>query len=467
MSRTRALILLLTLASAAAAEDLVSGLVRNAWYWQARARSDKAEDAWKQVLEAAPENAEALAAVGGFHARAGRTEQAKEMLSRLEKAAPGHPDVPVLRRQIELGPRFGALLAQARKLVHEGRAGEGAARYRELFGAAGPPGDLALEYYQTASGAPGGWQEARDGLARLIRRAPAEVRYKLALAKLLTYRDETRREGARMLSTLARDPTVGKDASASWRQALLWLSPTDKDAPLFREWLKGHPNDTAVARHLDRARNASTLHDAFAALDRGDTREAQRLFDLAGNDPDAVRGRALIAARRAGEAKKSGFAALEKGDLPAAESYFRSIPADADTRMGLALIAQKRATAAQANEDFERARQLLEEARKLVPNRRDVWEAPLRSVIFWSRLRDARQARDQGHERDAEATLRAAIDGAPPQEAWHAHLALANLYAQQLRQPAKAREHYLKVVETDPHNPQASAIHYWLVANPN
>src|SRR6185436_18523245 len=35
------------------------------------------------------------------------------------------------------------------------------------------------------------------------------------------------------------------------------------------------------------------------------------------------------------------------------------------------------------------------------------------------------------------------------------HLALGNLYAQQLHEPARARSHYLKVLETDPHNPQA------------
>lgn len=42
------------------------------------------------------------------------------------------------------------------------------------------------------------------------------------------------------------------------------------------------------------------------------------------------------------------------------------------------------------------------------------------------------------------------------------HLALANLYAQQLEQPLKARQHYLKVLETDPTNPQAPAIRHWL-----
>ena len=47
-----------------------------------------------------------------------------------------------------------------------------------------------------------------------------------------------------------------------------------------------------------------------------------------------------------------------------------------------------------------------------------------------------------------------------------ANLALGNLYAQQLRQPAKARQYYLRVLETDPHNSQVSAIRYWLTANP-
>jgi tetratricopeptide (TPR) repeat protein len=46
------------------------------------------------------------------------------------------------------------------------------------------------------------------------------------------------------------------------------------------------------------------------------------------------------------------------------------------------------------------------------------------------------------------------------------HLALGNLYASQLRQPAKARPHYLKVLETDPRNAQADAVRYWLAANP-
>lgn len=45
------------------------------------------------------------------------------------------------------------------------------------------------------------------------------------------------------------------------------------------------------------------------------------------------------------------------------------------------------------------------------------------------------------------------------------HLTLANLYAEQFHQPAPAKAHYLKVLELDPHNSQATSIRYWLQAN--
>lgn len=47
-----------------------------------------------------------------------------------------------------------------------------------------------------------------------------------------------------------------------------------------------------------------------------------------------------------------------------------------------------------------------------------------------------------------------------------AHYALGTIYAQQLRQTGKARDHYQKALELDPTIPQAAAIHDWLFANP-
>jgi hypothetical protein len=57
------------------------------------------------------------------------------------------------------------------------------------------------------------------------------------------------------------------------------------------------------------------------------------------------------------------------------------------------------------------------------------------------------------------------VVAASPKEV-RAHLALGNLYAQQLNDTAQARAHYLKVLELDPHNLQANDIRFWLSANP-
>ena len=51
-------------------------------------------------------------------------------------------------------------------------------------------------------------------------------------------------------------------------------------------------------------------------------------------------------------------------------------------------------------------------------------------------------------------------------EETRAHLAMANLYAKTLNQPDKARLHYQRVLELNPHDPQAANIRDWLKANP-
>jgi tetratricopeptide (TPR) repeat protein len=69
-----------------------------------------------------------------------------------------------------------------------------------------------------------------------------------------------------------------------------------------------------------------------------------------------------------------------------------------------------------------------------------------------------------GYLQDAVNELERVLKSFPNET--RAHLALGNIYAQQLRQPAQARQHYLKVVQADPGNPQADAIRYWLASHP-
>jgi len=69
-----------------------------------------------------------------------------------------------------------------------------------------------------------------------------------------------------------------------------------------------------------------------------------------------------------------------------------------------------------------------------------------------------------GYPADAANELERVLD-ANPGEA-RAHFALANLYAQTLGRPAQGRVHYLRLLELEPQHPQATAIRYWLEANP-
>jgi tetratricopeptide (TPR) repeat protein len=68
-----------------------------------------------------------------------------------------------------------------------------------------------------------------------------------------------------------------------------------------------------------------------------------------------------------------------------------------------------------------------------------------------------------GYATDAVGELKKLV-AANPDEA-RAQLALGNLYAQQMRDPAQARQHYLKWLALDPRNPQATNIRFWLSEN--
>ncbi|NJN06417.1 MAG: tetratricopeptide repeat protein [Rhodobacteraceae bacterium] len=69
-----------------------------------------------------------------------------------------------------------------------------------------------------------------------------------------------------------------------------------------------------------------------------------------------------------------------------------------------------------------------------------------------------------GHARDASNELETLLAAEP--EEIRAHLALANIYAQELAQPVRARPHYLKVLEAQPRHSQAAAIQQWLNSHP-
>ena len=69
-----------------------------------------------------------------------------------------------------------------------------------------------------------------------------------------------------------------------------------------------------------------------------------------------------------------------------------------------------------------------------------------------------------GYVTDAVNELNKILDSKPDEV--RVHLALGNIYAQQMYDPADARQQYLKVLQLDPRNSQAPDIQFWLSSNP-
>ncbi|HET9596371.1 MAG TPA: hypothetical protein VFP65_12355, partial [Anaeromyxobacteraceae bacterium] len=328
--------------------------VRTAWYWESRGRDDRAAEAWGEAL-AAGDRADALAALGSWHARGGRLAEARDLLSRLVRGWPGSPEARQLEHAVEIGARHAGLLARAREAARTGRLDDALARYRELFGAAPPPGHLAAEYWEACAGSSRSVDEGVAGLAELVLRVPASTRYRLALARALTYRPSSRLDGVARLEALEADPAVGRDADAALRRALGWLSPgTEADLHLGR-WLARHPADAEIAALRARSGSSSAVDAGYRALARGDLGDARRRFAEAG-------------------------------------------PGDARALAGFSLVALR-------ERDYGTARALAEKARDLAPAEVAAWEGPLRSATFWDLVSRARSALSGGRAEEARGLL--------------------------------------------------------------
>jgi predicted Zn-dependent protease len=350
-------------------------LLEQAQYWQQRGRADLAADAWRKLLKTEPSNREALTGLAQYEADAGRTESARNYLNQLKQAYPGASEIARLESrltQTRVANADGAL-QEARTLAKSGQNEAAVRRYRDLLDRNKPAGDLGLEYYQTLAGSSGGWDEARNGLERLARENPSDARYALAYAQHLTYRESTRRKGIEQLATLSRHRDVGKQADASWRQALVWLNAKRNDAPLYRQYLASNADDAAIREKLE----ALTSQQA------------------------TQHGPTDIYARE----RQEGFDAYRQGNLVAAETHFAHIlsvsPRDKDALGGLGLVRLKQ-------ERFSESRDLLGKAAQSSGGERR-WGEAYQSAAYWNLLQEGQAEATQGQLAPAEKKLRQAV----------------------------------------------------------
>lgn len=195
---------------------------------------------------------------------------------------------------------------------------------------------------------------------------------------------------------------------------------------------RSEPPVEQAAANAERAAGASDASVALSARysyksplkpDSGDRSEAELLFG-------------------------QGVKAQQAEQLPQAiEAYQRSVKADPafyDSWYNLGLVAAQAANTSLALTAYE-------EALAIRPESLDA------RYNFALLLKQANFIRDAADEMEK-------ILARFPNES-RTHLALGNLYAQQLHDPVRARAQYLAVLKVDPQNPQAPAIRYWLTGS--
>jgi cellulose synthase operon protein C len=351
-------------------------------YWEDRHQPDRASVAWQKLLESDPDNAEALTHLGIIEARVGRLDQAKSYAARLKTAHPDAPENAVLDRAIQVGAINPNDIEEARKLARAGKYDEAIAAYKKALNGQSPPPDLAQEYYETLAGTKTGWDEARTGLQELSAALKDDLSVQYAYARVLTYHEETRRDGIAIMASLSTDPSVGRQATQGWHDALIWLGGTKADVPLYQAYLNTHSDDAAVTKKLASIENPPP--------------------GTAGNGAQGVAGM--------DEAHRSALAALNAGHLKeAAQQYEALVHADdkdVDALGGLGVVYERMGRLHDAHE-------LLARAVSLEPEGDTRWRDALASTIDLETVAQAKAALRSRDYKEAERLYRGILHDHP------------------------------------------------------
>jgi len=324
------------MAAEAEVSTALSALLRQADYWEDNQRPDLARQALERYLVSQPNSPEVLYRLALQAREEGRIEDAERLSDQLAALVPNDERLTELDSASAEEAIDPAELSRARSLAAQERYADAVASYRALFDGRSPPRALAPEFYQTLAGTNNGWNEARNELRRLVEVYPDDESLASAYAEVLTYQEETRREGIDRLDAMVDDqPSL----RVPLRQALIWLGARQSDRSRYDRYMSRWPDDGAVMAQ----------------------------FELG-----------AVADRR-----QAGFTALNQDRLDAAEQAFRESlranAADADAQAGLGLVALRR-------ESFGEAAQWLQRAMDTAPARRSEWITAYTTADYYTRV---------------------------------------------------------------------------------
>jgi len=385
-------------------------LVEKARALESRGRPDMAIQIWQQILLSEPRNEDALAGMAKDYKLIGSADKSNEVLERLKKVNPNDPNIAKIAALASTRAQSDQL-RQAGELARQGRAADAMKIYRELYGDHPPDGDIALAYYQTLYGTPSGKEEAINAMRALALRNPGDTRFAIELGIMLTYDARTRAEGIRILNEHPKD----FNAQNALRQALIWDAANPTSAAELRQFLKDHPQDKEIAKHLQEdeyklaqmnsgiARTAEE-RAAFAALNAHRLEEAQTRFDaILQKEPDNARVQAGM-----------GFLRMQQSNFGGAISYLT-----------------------QAEQNGYKARAV---------------ENGLETSRFWYVMGEASQAFDANQLEVAQAKYRAALAMRPRSP--EVLIGLAGLLVKEQQYPAAAGV-YEQLIRVQPGNAAA------------
>ncbi len=343
-------------AAAPAAARPVDILIRQAERWLAMERLDLAASSIERALVAEPRNTQALAVAARIEAARGNRAGATAITSRLREAGGTEEQ----RVQAETAVRAASIdrnaIEDARRLAREGRSEEAAARYRQIFGPAGPPPAFQQEYFSVLAGTQAGATEGRRGLERLAESPSATPRARLSFAQTQTFQPGTRQDGIRRLQALVGDPEVGEEARRAWRQALIWSAADPAYAAPLQAYLQRYPQDAELRQAQQAAAAAAPRPDPGATL----RQEGFQRLD-------------------------AGGAAGLRDSARQFEAALAANPRDADALGGLGIVRLRENRPAEA-------RRLLESAIAADPSRAASWQPALDGAAYGLELAEARTA---------------------------------------------------------------------------
>lgn len=277
----------------------LKALFDQANYWHEKSHDDLAKESLRKVLMVDANNTQAMYLMALWAQQAGDMKTAAQWRERLASVSPQDPNLQALdnAKQIQQVPR--GQLDLARQQARSGNIPAALNTWNTMFKGSEPPQSLAPEYYLTMAGDKSLYPQAVSGLRQLVTQYPQDNAARIALGKILTYQESTRREGIDILQNMA---SGSKDADTALRQALLWLGPRAGDESYYQTFLQRHPADTDVLKYYRTNIGGAAKGQGFEALNSGNTDAARSQFEqvLQANpeDADALAGMGYIAQRR-------------------------------------------------------------------------------------------------------------------------------------------------------------------------